>query len=384
MFVACVTGTNGKTSVVHLAHQLLAASGRRVAAFSTLGVVNREGELIEDLAFEHPEDPMPQFLRLAREGSYDAVVVETVSRALAAGVHEAVEADCAVVTNVTIDHLDVHGSADAYVAAKLKLFEEVLVPGGTAVVNQLASVAEEVVDRVTARDGLVRTYGPSGDIQLLPAEAGHVAVAVGDQRWTGETTLPPGYPRENLLAAVGIVEAAGWLDESVLDHISEVRLPPGRLEEVAQFNGARVVVDYGHNPDGLQRALLDLRPTTSGRLIVVFGCGGDRDRGKRPTMGEVATTRADVVVVTDDNPRSEDPSAIRADILRGCPDAFEVPDRREAIWQAMEAARPGDVVLIAGRGHETTSEEAGEHTFLSDRATILAGVKAAAPLAFGH
>ncbi len=266
----------------------------------------------------------------------------------------------AAFTNLTRDHLDYHGSEEAYLAAKLRLFEDLVAEGGAAVVNVDAPQAAAV--RTAAAAGRLRVigYGEAADADIRLEHS--VAVSDGQdltlslfgRRHAVRLPLSGDFQAANAMAALGLVLATGGNGEGALAALASLPQVPGRLERVARLdNGAPVYVDYAHTPDALAAVLRALRAETTGRLVVVFGCGGDRDAGKRPEMGRIAARLADRVIVTDDNPRGEDPASIRRQILAGCPDAVEIGDRREAIAHAVAELCSGDALVVAGKGHET-------------------------------
>jgi UDP-N-acetylmuramoyl-L-alanyl-D-glutamate--2,6-diaminopimelate ligase len=274
---------------------------------------------------------------------------------------EAVSPCAAAFTNLTQDHLDYHGTMEAYFAAKLRLFTEILPEDGVAVVNVDDEYGQRVADAVEARGTEVMgvaQYTEGAELKITGRRLDERGQDLLVQAWGRPVRLRlpliGAFQAMNVLTAAGLVIASGEEPDAVfgaLPHLTGVR---GRMQLAGvRDNGAPVYVDYAHTPDALENALKALRPHVLGRLHVVFGAGGDRDRGKRPLMGQAAAEQADVVIVTDDNPRSEDPAAIRREILSGCPDATEVGDRAEAILRAVDALEAGDALLIAGKGHET-------------------------------
>jgi UDP-N-acetylmuramoyl-L-alanyl-D-glutamate--2,6-diaminopimelate ligase len=263
-------------------------------------------------------------------------------------------------TNFSRDHLDYHGTMEAYFAAKAQLFERVLPEDGTAVVNLDDPKGPEVAAIAQARGCDLLTVGRAEGAALRVL--GQRFDATGQElrfSWNGvarqvRLDLVGGFQAENALVAAGLCIASGSEPAEVFAALPRLTTVPGRMQLAARrANGAAVFVDYAHTPDALRTAISALRPHVMGRLVVVFGAGGDRDRGKRPKMGQAVAELADVAIVTDDNPRSEDPAAIRAMVLEGCPEATEVGDRAEAILRGVDALEPGDALLIAGKGHET-------------------------------
>jgi UDP-N-acetylmuramoyl-L-alanyl-D-glutamate--2,6-diaminopimelate ligase len=261
-------------------------------------------------------------------------------------------------TNLSRDHLDYHSGLDDYLAAKLRLFNDLLQPGQTAVIAADGDFAARVIEACRARGLKLFTVGAQGEALRLKATRAEGFSMRLDLVFEGRdiaVSLPLAglFQAENALVAAGLALAAGAPSEKVFAALETLRGAPGRLERVGDRNGAPVFVDYAHKPDALEKALAALRPFAKGRLIVVFGCGGDRDAGKRPIMGEIATRCADVVLVTDDNPRSEEPASIRAQILAAAAGAIEIGDRAEAIRAGVKMLGEGDLLLIAGKGHET-------------------------------
>jgi UDP-N-acetylmuramoyl-L-alanyl-D-glutamate--2,6-diaminopimelate ligase len=355
--VVAVTGTNGKTSTVEMTRQLWRMAGHHSASIGTLGVTTADDQVKTGLTTPDIVTFLSNMAGLAREGVTHAAF-EASSHGLSQYRTEGLPVRAAAFTNFSRDHLDYHGTMDAYFEAKMRLFSEVIEQDGTAVVWTDDPKSHEVLRRIDAR-GLRRlTVGAEGEtIRLLSREATHlgqrlVVEADGERR---ELSIPliGAYQAANTLTAAALVLATGGdLDRTFAD-LRRIQPVRGRLERaVITRAGAPVYVDYAHTPDALASAIEALRPHTRRRLITVFGAGGDRDVGKRPEMGATASRMSDLVLVTDDNPRSEDPAAIRRDILAGAAGARDVPGRREAIAAAIAEAGPDDVVLVAGKGHE--------------------------------
>ncbi len=357
--LVAVTGTNGKTSTVELTRQLWTMLGRRAASIGTLGVTVGDDQRSTGLTTPDVVTFLSNLGGLAAEG-VDAVAFEASSHGLhqhrIAGFH----VDAAAFTNLSRDHLDYHGTMAAYLDAKLILVREVLGDIGTAVIWADDPAAPQVAAAVADREGIdICSVGVDGeDWRLLtrtPTAFGQdLHVRVRNRDFAVRLPLIGAYQAQNaLMAAALVVETGGDLDRTMaaLARVVPVR---GRLERaLVTPAGAGVYVDYAHTPDALEAAIAALRPHTSGRLILVFGAGGDRDPGKRGPMGAIAQAHADLAIVTDDNPRHEDAATIRASILLAAPDALEIGDRRAAIAHALGQARAGDTVLIAGKGHET-------------------------------
>lgn len=357
--VVAVTGTNGKTSVASFTRQLWAAMGHSAVNIGTTGV---EGAFSAPGIHTTP-DPLTlqRLLSEMAAGGVSHVAMEASSHGLEQRRMEAVRLAAAAFTNFTQDHLDYHGTMEAYFAAKERLFSELLPEDATAVVNIDDAHGARVVETCEARDIEVITVAQYAEAARLKI-TGRRLDETGQEvlfRWQGRQfrtrlELIGAFQAMNVLTAAGLVIGSGGEPEEVFALLPRLTGVRGRMQLAARrANGAPVFVDYSHTPDSLETALRALRPHVLGRLVVVFGAGGDRDRGKRPLMGRAAAGNADVVFVTDDNPRSEEPAAIRAEILQGCPGATEVGDRAEAILRGVDALEPGDVLLIAGKGHET-------------------------------
>jgi len=381
MTTVAVTGTDGKTTSVEFVRQLQAHAGRRAASWGTLGLVTPEGRN-RDPPMSVGPGALPSFLDGLRFDGVEVAAVEAYSSSLDRGLLDSLSVDVAGFTNVRRDHLDYHGSFDAYLDAKTRLFESVLAPDGVAVLNADADHVESV--RAVCEDGdhEVVTFGasPGVDVRLVerePMAAGtRIRLAVDGVEHVAETDVVGDMMLENVLCAVGASVAAGTPVERVLDGVAALESPPGRVERVADHDGAPVYVDYAHTPAALEAVLAALRPRTDGRLVVVFGCGGETDRGKRGQMGAVADRLADAAFVTDDNPRREDPAAIRRAILAECPSGVEVPDRRRAIERAVGSLSSGDVLVVAGKGDEAVQTVGGEERAFSDRAVVREAVAA--------
>ncbi len=356
--IVAITGTNGKSSTVDFLRQIWAASGLKSASMGTLGAIGPSGHI--DLGHTTP-DPVAihaTLQTLAEEGVTHAAM-EASSHGLAQHRLDAVTLSAVAFTNLTQDHLDYHNTMDEYRAAKLRLFTELAPKACPAVVN--ADSDQRLFFEEAAKDAgldLISVGWRGADLkieELMPKATGQRLFL----DWRGEKAavdlpLIGEFQALNALTAAGLALANGLELQAVATGMSQLKPVKGRLEFVGESSqGAGVFVDYAHTPAGLDVLIRAARPHTAGRLIIVFGCGGDRDRGKRPKMGEIAAKHADLVIVTDDNPRSEDPAAIRADVLVGVPNGTEIGDRGEAIRQAIVDLRHGDTLLIAGKGHET-------------------------------
>lgn len=366
-----VTGTNGKTSTTSFCRQLLTREDHRAASFGSLGLVRPSGRESEPAVSVGPR-ALSDFLSTLEAEGIDTVALEAYSTALSGATYDHVDVDVAVFTNLARDHLDVHGDMATYFDAKRSLFEEVLVDDGTAVINVEDERAPQLLDCCRDRGIDVVTYGWDADADVSirgtePSSWGVTAdLSVDGRQFTVALDVVGDVMVENACGAVAAVLATGRGVQEIADDLGGVRPPPGRLDCVGVHQGVELFVDYAHTPAALRAVLESLEARTAGDLVVVFGCGGDRDRGKRRKMGAVATECADRVVVTDDNPRSEDPATIRQAVLTGCPAAQECGSRRQAIMTAVAAATAGDVVVVAGKGHERQQDLGTETVAFSD------------------
>ena len=372
--VVAVTGTSGKTSVAAFVRQIWAASGARAASIGTLGIVAPDGAVYGSLTTPDPVTLHRDIDRLTRDG-VTHLALEASSHGLDQHRLDGLRLAAGAFTNLSRDHLDYHPTVEHYLGAKLRLFGDLLAPGAAAIIDADGDVAPRVVAAARARGLAVLTVGRAGDgIRLLSAEPDGFATRLS-LRHAGRDValrlpLAGGFQVSNALVAAGLCVATGTARETVFAALEGLVGAPGRLERVGERRGAPVVVDYAHKPDALEKVLATLRPYAPGRLVVVFGCGGDRDAGKRPIMGEIAARLADVVIVTDDNPRSEDPAAIRAAILAAAPGALEIGDRGDAIAAAVALLGPGDALVVAGKGHETGQTARGVTLPFSDAAAV--------------
>lgn len=355
--IAAVTGTSGKTSVAAFTRQIWSALGLQAASIGTIGLVSPRGEKYGSLTTPDPVELHRTLDQLAGEG-VTHLALEASSHGLDQHRLDGVRIAAGAFTNLSRDHLDYHPTIEAYLAAKLRLFEELIAPGGTAVVDVDDCYAGQVVEAAKKRGLKILTVGERGsDIKLIGGAidgfAQVVTIAHGGREFKVKLPLVGAFQVQNAGVAAGLAIATGAEPARVfaaLEHLSGAK---GRLELAGSKNGAPIFIDYAHKPDALAKALTALRPYASGKLVVVFGAGGDRDAGKRPLMGRIAAEHADRVIVTDDNPRSEQPAAIRAAILAAAPGASEIGDRAAAIRAGIAALKAGDVLLIAGKGHET-------------------------------
>ena len=356
--VVAVTGTNGKTSTVEMTRQLWRMAGHRSASIGTLGVTTSDDQVKTGLTTPDIVTFLSNMAGLKRMGISHAAY-EASSHGLDQHRAEGVPLKAVAFTNFSRDHLDYHPSMEAYFEAKMRLFDELLPAEGAAVIWTDDPKSRAVIERVRKRGIEPMTVGRSGEfIQLVeqrPTALGqNLVIRHGEGTYRLALPLIGAYQASNVLVAAGLAMATGSNFESVFSAMQRLAPVRGRLERaVISRAGAPVYVDYAHTADALEAAIAALRPHVSNRLITVFGAGGDRDQGKRPQMGAVASRLSDVVIVTDDNPRGEDPAKIRGEVIAGASDAMEIGGRREAIAEAIRMAVEGDIILLAGKGHET-------------------------------
>jgi len=355
--IVAVTGTNGKTSNVELVRQLWRMAGHRSASIGTLGVTTSDEQVTTGLTTPDIVTFLSNMAGLERMGITHAAF-EASSHGLSQYRTEGLPVQAAAFTNLSRDHLDYHETMAAYFEAKMRLFEDVLEPGATAVVWADDPRSDEVIARCRARGLKVISVGAKGEtLKLLKRETTQLGqkltIEAAGKVHHVNLALIGAYQASNALTAAGLAIATGGEIASTLANLARIHPVRGRLERaVITRAGAPLYVDYAHTPDAIESAIEALRPHTRGRLIIVFGAGGDRDKGKRAEMGAVAATLADMVIVTDDNPRGEEPAAIRRAIMDAAPGAAEVAGRREAIRAAIAEAGPDDLILLAGKGHE--------------------------------
>jgi UDP-N-acetylmuramoyl-L-alanyl-D-glutamate--2,6-diaminopimelate ligase len=380
--IVAVTGTSGKTSVAAFARQIWAKLGLEAASLGTIGIVSRKVNVYGSLTTPDPIGLHKSLNDLARAG-VTHLALEASSHGLDQKRLDGVRLAAGAFTNLSRDHLDYHATPAAYLAAKLRLFIELLQPGAPAVIDGDGDAAAAVVEAATRRGLRVFTIGAKGEaIRLVAASregfGTRLTLEHAGRQWRALLPLPGDFQVSNALVAAGLCIATGGDAGAVFQALESLEGAPGRLERLGERHGAPVFVDYAHKPDALDKALATLRPFVHARLVVVFGCGGDRDAGKRPIMGGIAAHGADIVIVTDDNPRSENPAVIRAAILAAAPGAIEIGDRGLAIRTAIAMLAPGDALLIAGKGHET-GQIVGDATLpFSDHEAARAALKDAA------
>jgi UDP-N-acetylmuramoyl-L-alanyl-D-glutamate--2,6-diaminopimelate ligase len=366
--VVGVTGTNGKTTTAFLLHSILLAAGRKPGLLGN--IVRRVGAESRPAALNTPEAiDLQRLLREMVAAGNRSCAMEASSHASTQGRLDRVRFSALVFTNLSQDHLDFHGTMDAYFEAKQRLF--LAEPRPPAAVNVGDPWGARLAERLAGGPAPLLTFGlaGAGDVRPERLEIGPRGARLRVDGISLETELRGSFNVENVLAAVAAARLVGVSDDAIAAGVASLRSVPGRLEPVDEGQPFTVLVDYSHKPDALAAALSAVRDLAEGRVLCVFGCGGDRDRGKRPVMGRIAAERADVAILTSDNPRSEDPLAIIEEVAAGAPaGALEIdPDRRAAIRRAIELAGPGDVVLLAGKGHEQGQELAGTVHPFDDR-----------------
>jgi UDP-N-acetylmuramoyl-L-alanyl-D-glutamate--2,6-diaminopimelate ligase len=373
--LVAVTGTSGKTSVASFARQIFETAGFEAASIGTLGVVSRPWTEYGSLTTPDPVALHHDLDRLAGEG-VTAAALEASSHGLDQRRLDGLRIQAAAFTNLGRDHMDYHPTVEAYLDAKRRLFSAILPANGTAVVDLDDAHGASIAETATSRGQHLIRVGRNGSelrIASLTPKGFKLRMSVEAFGKPRDILLPlaGAFQASNALVAAGLAIGAGIDVDTALGALDDLVGAPGRLELAGRkANGAMIFIDYAHKPDALKSALQALRPMTAGRLIVVFGAGGDRDSGKRPLMGEAASAYADVVIVTDDNPRSENPAAIRKAILAAAPGAIEIGDRGEAIARAIAMLEPGDVLCVAGKGHETGQIVGKETIPFSDHAVV--------------
>ncbi len=358
--IAAVTGTSGKTSVAAFTRQIWELLGRASASIGTIGLVSPKRTVYGSLTTPDPIALHRQLDEIARDG-VTHLAFEASSHGLDQYRLDGVRISAGGFTNLSRDHMDYHPTVAHYLAAKLRLFRDLVPAGGAAVISADHDCSAEVIEAARSRRQRVMAVGRGGDgagegIRLVDAEvegfAQKLVVEHRGRRFSIRLPLVGAFQVENALVAAGLAIGTGSDAANVFGSLEHLEGAKGRLERVGERNGAPIFVDYAHKPDALAKALQALRPYAKRKLVVVFGAGGDRDAGKRPIMGAIAAENADGVIVTDDNPRSEQPQVIRAAILAAAPGAKEIGDRADAIRSAIDALEPGDALLIAGKGHE--------------------------------
>ncbi|MDR0253726.1 MAG: UDP-N-acetylmuramoyl-L-alanyl-D-glutamate--2,6-diaminopimelate ligase [Brucellaceae bacterium] len=355
--VTAVTGTSGKTSVASFTQQIWAYAGFAAASIGTTGVFSPTRNEYGSLTTPDPVELQKVLAELADEGVTHACM-EASSHGLDQRRLDGVKLTAAAFTNLGRDHMDYHPTVEDYLGAKMRLFDTLLPKGAPAILFADDVYSAQAIQAATEAGCDVKTVGRKGDFIVLKRvehERHRQYIELSHDGKIYEFTLPLAgdFQVANALVAAGLAIVSGVPADAAFRALERLKGAPGRLDLVGSTeDGVPVYVDYAHKPDALENVLTSVRPFTTGRIIVVFGCGGDRDKGKRPIMGEIATRLADLVIVTDDNPRSEEPAVIRSEILTAAPDALEIGDRHEAIRHAVLIAQAGDTVIIAGKGHE--------------------------------
>jgi UDP-N-acetylmuramoyl-L-alanyl-D-glutamate--2,6-diaminopimelate ligase len=358
--IVAVTGTSGKTSVAAFARQIWQRLGHASASIGTIGLVSPKRTVYGSLTTPDPIALHRELDEIARDG-VTHLAFEASSHGLDQFRLDGVRISAGGFTNLSRDHMDYHPDVAHYLAAKLRLFRELIAPGGAAVISADHDCSLTVIEAARARGLRIVTVGGRGDgagegIRLVEATiegfAQNLKLEHHGYPYSVRLPLVGAFQIENALVAASLAIATGSEAEAVFESLEALEGAKGRLERVGDYNGAPIFVDYAHKPDALAKALQALRPYAKRKLVVVFGAGGDRDVGKRPLMGAIARENADSVIVTDDNPRSENPESIRAAILAAAKGAKDIGDRAAAIRAAIEDLEPGDALVIAGKGHE--------------------------------
>ncbi|WP_322517766.1 UDP-N-acetylmuramoyl-L-alanyl-D-glutamate--2,6-diaminopimelate ligase [Rhodopseudomonas palustris] len=383
--IAAVTGTSGKTSVAAFTRQIWQRLGHASASIGTIGLVTPTRSVYGSLTTPDPIALHRSLDEIAREG-VTHLALEASSHGLDQFRLDGVRVAAGGFTNLSRDHMDYHHDVAHYLAAKLRLFRDLVAASGAAVISADHDCSAQVIEAARARKLRLMTVGRNGDagdgIRLIEAAVDGLAQRLklehAGRNYQVHLPLVGEFQIENALVAAGLVIGTGGDAAASFAALEHLEGAPGRLERVGARNGAPVFVDYAHKPDALAKSLQALRPYAKRKLVVVFGAGGDRDAGKRPLMGAIAAGHADAVIVTDDNPRSEDPAAIRAAILAAAPGAREIGDRAEAIRTAIGELQSGDALLIAGKGHETGQIVQGTVLPFSDHEAAAAALSASA------
>ncbi len=371
--IVAVTGTSGKTSVAFFYKQIAELLGLKSASIGTLGLVSNYASIEVKDSLTSP-DPVTLNKILQKLASSDIthVAMEASSHGIAQYRIDGINLQAAAFTNLSQDHLDYHKNMEEYLDAKLKLFTEFL-KRGYAILNADVLEFKKISSALKSKPQIkILSYGRLGDhIKLISLRKPDICLEILGSRFNSKYHLEGGFQVHNLMAAIGLAISTGMKPHEIIEILPQIKAAPGRLELVAEYHGAKVFVDYAHKPDALEKALTALREECKGRLIVIFGCGGDRDKAKRPMMGEIATRLADVVIITDDNPRTEAAGAIRKEILAVCSNALEYDSRSSAIADAIKQLKALDILLIAGKGHETYQILGGQSLHFSDHEEVM-------------
>ena len=377
--IVAITGTSGKTSIAAFVRQIWLHLGFQAASLGTIGVVAPNGAVYGSLTTPDPITLHKTLHELANSG-VTHLALEASSHGLDQKRLDGVRLTAAAFTNLSHDHLDYHANLAEYLAAKLRLFDTLLKPGQPAIIDADSNVADQVIAACNARGLDVHTTGAKGTaLHLFKASRNglHTYIEIGHSGMQFALNLPllGDFQVANALVAAELCIATGGHPAKVFKALENLSGAPGRLELVGARHQAPIFIDYAHKPDALEKALIALRPFATKRLICVFGCGGDRDKTKRPIMGEIAARLADVTIVTDDNPRSEDAATIRSEILSHAPKALEIGDRGSAIAHGVRMLETGDVLLIAGKGHETGQIVGATTLPFSDHEAVAAALR---------
>ncbi|WP_455478177.1 UDP-N-acetylmuramoyl-L-alanyl-D-glutamate--2,6-diaminopimelate ligase [Bartonella sp. B10] len=378
--IVAVTGTSGKTSVVSFLQQIWKYAGFCAASIGTVGVVSPKRNEYGSLTTFDPVILQRLLYEITEEG-VTHVALEASSHGLDQSRLDGVQLAAAAFTNFGRDHMDYHACIEDYLRAKMRLFDTLLPQDAPAVIFSDDVYSQKVIDYVTQVRRRVLTIGRQGEFITInrvehQRSKQRVECRMGNNIYTFDLLLAGDFQVANSLVAAGLAIATGVSPDKVFHSLETLQGAPGRLELVGKTeNNAPVYIDYAHKPEALEQVLLSVRPFTQGRLVLVFGCGGDRDQGKRPLMGKIAVNKADIVIVTDDNPRTEAPEKIRRDILQAAPGAIEIADRSEAIFHAIGLLEAGDTLIIAGKGHEN-GQIIGHETYpFSDHVQALSALK---------
>lgn len=379
--ICAITGTNGKTSIADFIRQVLTSLGEKAASIGTLGLIKGNASPVPYANTTPGADTLHKDLTALAEDGYKYAAIETSSHGICQYRVGGIKFKAAGFTNLTQDHLDYHKNLRNYFEAKKLLFTDILPVGGTAVLNADIDVFDELKQSCLSGGKKVISYGHKGDdirlLETIPQSGGQLLKI----RYFGESKeifipLAGEFQAMNALCALGLLHVIYGHDDLLLKAIEKIHGAKGRLEYIGKSNlGGDVYVDYAHTPDALENVIRSMRPYTKGKLHIVFGCGGDRDKTKRPLMGEIAARLADVVYVTDDNPRTEVPEDIRRQVMIGCPNANNIGDRKEAICQAIRHLQNGDVLIVAGKGHETGQYVNGKIIPFSDQEVCMEALK---------
>ena len=374
-FLVGVTGTNGKTSVAWFTNQLWTLLGKRSAFIGTLGVKYREKTKINNLTTPDPSE-LHKNLKNLKKNKINNVIIEASSHGLSQYRLDGINFSISALSSFSRDHLDYHKTYKNYLEAKLKLFSEYTKKGGTAVINLNTRFADQFIAAASKSDLKIVTIGSDKNadwqynITSVKNNYQYLDIRHNGTKSSVKTKLVGDFQVSNLLISIVIAVESGIKRKLLEKKINHITSPPGRLEQVNINQRKKIFIDYAHTPDALKHALRVLRQHACKRLVLIFGCGGNRDKGKRPLMGLIAKKFADKTIITDDNPRDENPKIIRSQIISQCPDAMEIPDRKEAILTGIKNLEDDDILLIAGKGHETTQDMGKNTDFLNDKEVV--------------